>query len=107
MSAEKVQTTGLNTLNPNHTENQQSQLEASQLEKKYENLLNMVNRTREDEEEAITNSLPYKVHVQSLESQSLHGNVMFEKLKNRLIKFYVAKEQYRLNGLTKQQEVQI
>jgi hypothetical protein len=61
----------------------------------------MVNRTRDDEIEAITSSLPYKVYEQSLESKSLGSNVMFSKLKLRLINFYVAKEQYRLNGLTK------
>jgi hypothetical protein len=48
----------------------------------------------------ITDMIAFQIDKQSLECQELANNPIYEKLKHRLLKFYVTREEYRRYGLS-------
>jgi|LauGreDrversion4_2_1035121.scaffolds.fasta_scaffold276276_3 hypothetical protein len=44
--------------------------------------------------------IAFQIDKQSLESDELANNPIYEKLKQRLLKFYVTREEYRRYGLS-------
>ena len=52
----------------------------------------------------IKNTCSFKFNVTSLTCPAMENNPTFAKLKNRLVKFHITNEKYRVNGPTQSQK---
>lgn len=61
------------------------------------------NLEQRDQIAMIMNSEGFKLNEKNLECPALEQNPIFLKLKQRLLKFFIISEKYRLNGPTRKQ----